>query len=248
MIPGPTIIKECSACFKPISQATFLSSNNFGATFWTDGKDDSVTSRYLWLVKCPRCHALLWIDELEKIAEIDPWERRPRTPTHEPEELTTEELERLVETRLKEIESGEFKGPLPPADPSLDDYYAFLEQGIMDRKKAIYVRRHAWWAENDRRRNVPDKWAIKKQKPVKSEDIPLCSREIDNLSALIEMLDDSNENELFVKAEAMRELGRFDDALSVLAKLNEKTGSQAIEIIKSLCEKRNCYVQEMHFR
>ena len=38
MLPGPTIIRRCSACGNPIAQGTLASWNTFGARFWTDGK------------------------------------------------------------------------------------------------------------------------------------------------------------------------------------------------------------------
>jgi hypothetical protein len=74
MTPGPTIIRECSACGKHISQHTIGSGNTFGARFWTDGKRDApMFPDQPWLVRCQHCGTLVWIDEQTQIGEIDSW-------------------------------------------------------------------------------------------------------------------------------------------------------------------------------
>jgi len=38
MLPGTTIIKQCSECSGYITQETIVSGNTIGAVIWTDGK------------------------------------------------------------------------------------------------------------------------------------------------------------------------------------------------------------------
>lgn len=125
MIPGPTIIRKCSVCSKSIKQHTIESGNTFDAIFWTDGKREApMLPDQPRLIMCPHCHAPLWIDELEEIGEIDPWEEM----------------------------DDRFKAAIEYKMPSLDDYYTLLEQGLATSEKKRYVHLHTWWAENDVRR------------------------------------------------------------------------------------------------
>lgn len=207
MLPGPTIVRECSSCSKPIAQDTIASGNTFGATCWTDGKREApMLPDQPWLVMCPHCHALLWIDELEEIGEIEPWGERDC------------KFENAIEYEL----------------PSHDEYFAFLEKDIGTPDKQRYVRLRAWWAGNDARRT-------------KNAEMQISAREASNLMAFAQLLDESDPNDLVMKAEVMRELGRFEDANALLAIFDDSNMSQAISIIKSLVEKGDPYVREMHF-
>ena len=208
MTPGPTIIRKCSACLKSIKQHTIGSGNTFGATFWTDGKRDaSMLPDQPWLVMCPHCHVPLWIDELEKLGQTEPWGD----------------------------EQGKFKDASEYEKPSLDDYFALIANGVGDPQKERYVCLRAWWAGNDQRRT-------------NASEIPMSPLEAESVTAFAHTLNESDSNDLVMKAEAMRELGRFDDALSLLAKSVDENISQAVKIIKDLTEKRDPYVRKMHFK
>lgn len=71
MMPGPTAIRRCSACSKLIAERTIMSGNTFGARRWTDGKLNApMLPEQPWLVKCPHCFALVWIDEQEEVSSV----------------------------------------------------------------------------------------------------------------------------------------------------------------------------------
>lgn len=122
-MPGPDIIRSCPDCKQEIIEETTLSGNTSGRTCWTDGK---CQFPYLpdrpWLVKCPKCGLLFWIDQAEKLGE-----RMWR-------------------------EKGKWPNAITPNLPTELDYYQFLKKRPIDRKKENYVRRRAWWAMNDQRR------------------------------------------------------------------------------------------------
>jgi len=64
---GKPIYKKCSQCSGVITVTQLNSGNTFGAKYWTDGKREApMLPDSFWLVKCPHCKALLWIDEQEK--------------------------------------------------------------------------------------------------------------------------------------------------------------------------------------
>ncbi len=79
-------------------------------------------------------------------------------------------------------------------------------------EQARQLRTLAWWAANDARRPPafdPD-W---------ESDTPLSPAAIENLEQLITLVDPDSPTGRLMHAEAARELGRFDAALSALAEL-----------------------------
>ena len=128
MTPGPTIIRECSACGKHIAQHTTGSGNTFGARFWTDGKRQApMLPDQPWLVKCTHCNTLVWIDEQKQVGETDLW--------------ASDSKEKFPDAR-------------PASTPTLQEYAHFIEAGVSDKNKERYLRLRAWWAGNDSRRET----------------------------------------------------------------------------------------------
>ena len=131
---------------------------------------------------------------------------------------------------------GQFKDARCYETPSADDYFALLALGVGEPRKEQYVRVRAWWAGNDERRATAGR------------ECPITSREAANVTALALTLDESDARELLMKAEAMRELGRFDDALSLLAKSSDEGTAKAVEIIRNLSERHDTCVRVMYFK
>ncbi len=75
----------------------------------------------------------------------------------------------------------------------------------------------------------------------------MSSLEKANLTAYVCMLDESDEEELVLKAEGLRELSRFDEALSLLGKVVDQSIQKAVKIIKQLAVERDQYVRELRF-
>lgn len=209
MMPGPTIIRACAACGKRIAQHTTLTGNTFGARFWTDGKMDApqLPDRPS-LVKCRHCGNLIWIDD-QKQAGIFGYG------------LIARYAEPLADER-----------PGPGTTPTLLDYLGVLDEGIGDKDKERYVRIRAWWAGNDRRREL-------------SQPTPLDCMEAQNLRNFADLLDETEDNDRLIKAEALRELGEFGEAEHLLASPFEDRRSHAASIIRGLNQKRIAAVAEM---
>ncbi len=101
-----------------------MSGNTFCGVFWTDGKIDALMlPDQPRLVKCPHCQGLVWIDEQDKVGEIEPIIGLPV-----------------------------YEGSKPYIMPDLQDYLDELEKGTLIGEKEIYVRLRAWWSGNDKRR------------------------------------------------------------------------------------------------
>lgn len=206
MTPGPTIIRKCSACGKLIGEHTIGSGNTFGAKFWTDGKREApMLPDQPWLVKCPHCSTLVWIDEQEQVGEMEPW------------------------GPCKQNDSG-FHNARPFAVPSLQDYLCAI-RSTSDARKERYLRLRTWWAGNDSRRQ--------------GAATPLSDDESANIAAFAALLDESDENDRIMKAEVMRELGNYEDALALLSHPFREELVYPATIIKGLAQQKTPFVQEM---
>ncbi len=146
--------------------------------------------------------------------------------------LWINELQSLGECDLWCELNGKFRDALHYDPLSVDEYFALLEQGIDESLKEQYVRLRAWWAGNDLRRNQA------------MDIMPMSAREASNLAVFATMLDESDADERVMKAEVLRELSCFDEASELLATLVDEP---LVEIIRSLIEKGDPYVREMHF-
>lgn len=138
---------------------------------------------------------------------------------------------------LGEVDWGErdqFKNARAYLLPTFEDYLAALESDGLDLEKKQYVRRWAWWTGNNPRR-----------KSVTPQ--PLSAPETENLLGLAELLDESNDDDRLMKAEILRELGRFTEARVLLNSSFNQDYVQAIAIIKDCIDQSDPFVQEMHF-
>ena len=80
-----------------------------------------------WLIACPHCHALAWVDELAEVGRIE-W-------------------------RYEEEEPAErFTSACPAKWPTAEQYFRVLAAGVAEARKRNYVRNRAWRAGNDSRR------------------------------------------------------------------------------------------------
>lgn len=219
MLPGPIIIRQCSSCKERVRQFTIGSGNMFGARFWTDAKIDApMLPDQPELVKCPHCGAMLWIKEELEVAILSPWDR---------------EFDDDLRDRSRKSEDDLSKVPWV-LDPTLDDYIAFLEHAQLEKAKERYVRIRVWWLKNDARRDA--------KKPKRLDRV-----EVENLRALVALLDEADQQQRIMKAEALRELGEFEPAEKLLSTKFEEKFEKVVSFIRDLNRKRIWAVKEMIF-
>ena len=127
-----------------------------------------------------------------------------------------------------------FKDALPFATPSLQDYLTALSKGVPEKGKEKYIRLRAWWAGNDVRRETDRAEAMR-------------ADELTNLSALVQLLAEDDENDRIMKAEAKREQGLFEEAENLLSSPFSKDVTHAVAIIRDLVERRISVVMEIKF-
>ena len=106
--------------------------------------------------------------------------------------------------------------------PEEKDYFRALKLGLgSTREKQKYLRLQLWWAGNDRLRRSP---AAK-----------LSKRHIENLEALLPLLKMEKSEDRLIRAEVLRELGRFDEALQALNRPFRNEHALTAERIRALC-------------
>jgi hypothetical protein len=208
MTPGPTLIMKAPGCTKPVKFSTIASGNTFGATFWTDGKQEApMLPDQPWLRKSPSEGVLFWADECEEIGQID--------------FFCGGEKEK---DEWKDLEFAE--------EPTEADYLAALSSGVANTDEKIrYLRMRLWWTGNDRIR--------------RGESQQLSSLHVRNLEALGALLSDSDPNQRLMKAEVMRELSRYDEALSLLAFTYPGNYARAVTRIRELATSKEARVAKL---
>ncbi len=132
-------------------------------------------------------------------------------------------------------ERDRFPDARSASTPTPQEYATFLKKSVCDKQKERYVRLRIWWAGNDSRRKS-------------DQTTPLDSFEVENLHAFVTLLDDSDDNDRLMKAEALRELGQFEDAEKLLSTTFEDGLTQAVAIIRDLNQKGISAVSRMRFK
>ena len=200
MLPGPDIYKHCSSCHQLIIEETLMSGNTFGAIYWSDGKREApMLPQTPWLITCPHCKALLWIDALEKQINIS---------------------------------SSEKKKALHYTTPSFNDYLSLLPLKKPSLRKETYLRVQAWWTSNDKRRDKP---------------LLMTPIEQQNALALAELLDESDTNNVLMKAEIFREVEDFETAMTLLERIQDSAYEKPVMFLKRHVEERNPFVKQLIF-
>lgn len=118
--------------------------------------------------------------------------------------------------------------------PKARDLQAALNRGLAggDDRKLLYLRTRLWWAGNDH---------IRRGKNPR----PLTAAARKNLEALLELLDESEAENRLMKAEAARELGRFEEAATLLAKPFRRGLQQAAARLRALTAERSVTVSTL---
>jgi hypothetical protein len=248
MTLGPTLIKKCSACGQMIEEWTIMSGNDVGAVYWTDGECFAMMLPDLpELVKCPRCGELLWIYELELLGEKEGHSafrvRELLLAKQEPAggkagDLAGEDRGKMGNRRK------DFSGSLPYNDPAAADYFAMLKKGVSGSAKVLYLRLKGWRAGNDERRESAECPGMFKT-PGGGANPPLSNDEIENMRVLADLLKEKKHDERLLKAEIMRELGLFDQALALLARPFKPELKSIAAFIWELAEKKDPWVREL---
>lgn len=234
MIPGPDLVLACPRCGAPARLFSIFSGNTFGTIAWTDGwRDAPMLPQPPRITRCHACGKIFWTAMAAELASI-PAEIAKHLEAGWPHHYAS----CVVAARAKEIveanpglspdetiqlfeklvaEEAAKPAPAPSAEWLAAGKWAsapYLEPldaaGVAEALAAglgetpdleMELRVLLWWRGNDafRREDAPVGYATD-------------PAAIANMERLIEMMADGAEDLLLFRAEAQRELGRFDDA------------------------------------
>src|SRR6516225_8217222 len=186
MKPGPDQIVACPSCEGLAKYRTLASGNTFGARVWTDGRH-----HYPMLPRPPAVIKCSYCSSVHWLSEA----RR----VGEVEFWGKESPAAPLEWRRAE----------PVQEPEELGYYEAIRAGLArTRAQERNIRILAWWRSNDAHRAIGSVAVAAEPQSVPGRD--------ENLNALLLLLDDSNENDLLMKAEVYRELRAWPQAEALL--------------------------------
>ncbi|HDY85887.1 MAG TPA: hypothetical protein ENH74_09460 [Methylophaga sp.] len=212
MLRLSTDIKKCSNCSCLLDNRE-MERGSLILTRWTDGKTNhslaniSGDIRHDFLVKCPQCLYLVWFNQLQPIESINSF-----TSVQDP-----------------------LKHSTAFSIPKFDDYIDELKSGRINVENEQALRKVAWWAGNDARRD-------------REVNIRMLGDEIENLHTLAAMIDVSIVHDRLTKVEIKRELGLFDEAEHLISESFQYKHLERNKLfIQTLIQKQDHHVQAYPF-
>lgn len=197
MTPGPTLVLASPCCGHLHRLATIASGNTFGATLWSDGKLDApMLPAPPRIARCGGCRTLFWVGDAKEVGRIGI--ARPSTG----------------KDGAPEVASEWQQAPMI-GSPDID----VLAEAVTDPRFAArdrwrHVRISLWHALNEPRRQRPgDKDQEQRAAAFQQRYGALFAQ---NLEALLELIEETAPDGRLQKAEALRELGRFDACIRLL--------------------------------
>jgi hypothetical protein len=137
-----------------------------------------------------------------------------------------------------DAKQGAFADAEPVQEPSEAEYYDALRLGLArddDAERALRI--FAWHRSNEPFRDAPAPTGAASRSPEWRA----------NLRALAALLDEADRNMLLLKAEALRELGDWDEARALLDRVADPQFAPVVRQLRSLCEARDSNVHLLRF-
>lgn len=230
MILGPKVVLACPKCGNIISTRTLISSNTIFGKSWTDGYGNlPMLPATPGATRCVSCHTFFWIYRAHKVGEYggDP-QFVHQTPGPVP---------------------IEWENAAEPKQIGADDCLAALDSGLCrGRDEEIYLCMTAWHRRNHRFRNMQERMRGRafRQRPIKTKNNIKSSRVVlAMLERLLDLLNEQDSGERLAKAEILRELERFEEALQLLEAPFPKAQQHKAKQIRDLAIAGVSQVQEL---
>ena len=126
-------------------------------------------------------------------------------------------------------------------NPSEEDFYLALDDGLAENEaEEKSIRIWAWWQSNDQFRTKPSFFNLRQEK------LSPFGRDA-NMRRLLQLLDDKNPNDRIMTSEILRQLGRFDEAIEQLSKLDRDVFGAVISQLEEWCDAYDPKVQKLTF-
>lgn len=236
--PASSKIRRCSECFGLVMEIYPVSMCLIGMKYWTDFGTTGL-SYYIQrsVVRCPHCDGVLLMDAQEVVGEAfaedgPDWEMAERGEYPEVGDyfrllrrnplLITNKKDFRLEAWRRGNDERRYGPRLPPLSEEL-----FTELEKLARK---FLEAGA----RDWNREAAQELGLKYLDPP-----PLSPDEAVNLCQLLVLFDESDGFELMCKAEALRELSRFDEAIELVSRPVPKEFRRWAAFIRELAERRD---------
>lgn len=229
MVPGLPRYIACPHCNCLEWHETGLSGNTFGALQWTDCKMEApMHLQPPAVARCHGCSRFYWLQDAREVNE-------PHMKWGE------SEFFRWREQRSQAVQVR------PPSEA---EYYHAIQAGLGQTPEQLRILRMlAWWRSNDRSRHRGPKWAALQTMEegieaavAKAIEPQTTTAWRENLEALSDLLDESDEPQRLMKAEVARHLGRFNEAIRLLAWPFATGYRHQIRVIADLCQQQRTEV------
>ncbi|HEY0955178.1 MAG TPA: hypothetical protein VGE36_10500 [Roseateles sp.] len=186
--PGPTTVIQCPGSEEIRVVHSINSGNTFGAVFWTDGYMVApMLPRFPAITRCTADGPIFWVSSANRVGSIPPWGAEASTPQA-------------------------WRNAQAVRDLKGEEFLLAIAQGLGDTPdKLNYLRRQAWWEANHAHRPRGDEAG-----PAAASDFAPGTAARANLEALAAAQDEAQPEQRLTKAEALRELGQFDEAARLL--------------------------------
>ncbi len=217
MLPGPIHLYRCTSCDGLFSRQTLSSGNTLGAQYRSDGQ---MKARMLPqtppLAVCPHCQALFCMVGAQPAISYRnyfPGFGFVEKPT--PEALASKKAQEALAEQYRDVPGYELA--------TLIQCLQYVQsQKMADNEKQL--RLYVWHRVNDERMD--------------SGHRELAEDERANLLALLDLLPSDSDQEILLRAEALRELGCFDEADQVLDhEFSQGFTSRAVQIKQAIARK-----------
>lgn len=245
MIAGPTYLISCPDCNTYYTRHTLLSYSLFGGIYWTDGKIDGQTLPHNLpfmtpinppIIKCKGCKAFFKVSEQKHYAKVKGGLPSGLKSRASEEDSTTEKSVFFLKFRSRfgigNTHPGWAKATnLSLLEPAAEEYLEMLDCNLKieaggNREKIIRIS--AWRKFNDSFRDEakesPIKWTPKFK---------------ENAHALLQLLSTNDTDDLLLKVELLRELGRFQEALKHLKLIKDEISHDKGNFFKKLIKAEN---------
>ena len=197
MIPGPDLVLACPHCGATARLFTLAEGSPLGAISWTDGYQHAPDApAQPNVVRCKSCGKVHWTMEAREVGMIEP------TATAENRMVKFADLASAAPA-ADGVPAPEVWAAAPQME-RLDEagYLEALKGGLATTQdQELELRIHAWWRGNDQFRKL--------EQPGR---YPSTAEAITNAERLIELTKEGEHELVLFRAEALRELGRFEEA------------------------------------
>lgn len=234
------LVIQCPKCRSSLYRRRLQSFNDFGAMGWSDGYTsifglNSVSN----LGRCGHCRKVFWLDDADELG-ILPKESPPISAfSRIYHRLTGDSSGVLERERIWNETPWEWKSAKPAETPDFFDLKTALgDIDSLSPEREVWVRRALWFRGNDHHR-LNREGKPHRDQPRMSED------EVrQNMQALLALVEQGLDSPLMEKGELLRELGRFDEAVTALSSIDGDFRAQA-ELIAGFARSGDSVVREV---